>query len=95
MGETLRKVFILTIEDNADGEMLYQVKVFSTKNKAKKAMTEQARTMQNDVNSAFYKFGSEKNSEDFDVEESETHLYVKTVNDDYHCEMNIIECEVK
>lgn len=95
MEETLRKVFILTIEDNVDGEIFYHVKVFSTKNKAKKAMIEQARTMQNDGNSAFYKFGSEKNSEDFDVEESETRLYVKTVNDDYYCEMNIIECEVK
>ena len=95
MEETLKKVFILTIEDNVDGEMFYHVKAFSTKNKAKKAMIEQAKTMQNDVNSAFYKFGSEKNSEDFDVEESETRLYVKTVNDDYYCEMNIIECEVK
>ncbi len=87
------KVFNLIQESNVDGEIIVNVIPCASIELAQKAMDDEIATLISD--SPKYKNLNVNNpSDDFIVESSERHTFIKTANDDYYEDFRIDEKEV-
>ena len=84
------KIYLVKQESNVDGEILFNVVPCISKETAKKIMDEEIHTLMNEGHYVDYK----EWPNDFIIEQTDTHFFIKDNVDDYYEEINIEEKEL-
>jgi hypothetical protein len=87
----MEKIYLVIQESNVDGEIYINVVPCSSLEVAQKVMTEEKNTILNE--SPHYKDYKDC-PEDYEIEETETHIYIDSLYDDYYENIYIQEKEI-
>lgn len=87
----MEKIYLVIQESNVDGEIYINVVPCSSLEVAKKVMAEEKNTILNE--SPHYKDYKDC-PDDYEIEETETHIYIDCLYDDYYENIYIQEKEI-
>ena len=87
------RIFNLIQESNVDGEIIVNVTPCASVELAQKTMDDEIATLISDCHK-YKNLNIDNPSDDFIVERSERHTFIKVVNDDYYEEFRIDEKEL-